>query len=286
MEINGLKIRDMKDVQDVLMALEIIKSGIENLSDDMSNNYTNYSSLNEDISNSVYSQKELIEGISHLQIKARDILDNINTLNNNTKTINKNTIDIIKKEFEEFDYHIQKTMSSIVNGIDLSTFRQQVEKLFKDKVSSLENETRRLEINNDNLEKLNNTIKSTLKSTKAEMRESIEEFNRLAKVVNLKVILSVGFGGIFLGAILMMFFGLNIAKTQIFKDEQMAISEYKNKTSQMESKYIAANEIEKIAREYEIKFIHDKDGKYILIPNEKVENAYKSNTNWQVWKLY
>ena len=103
MEINGIKIREMKDVQDVLMALETIKLGLENVSDTMNNNYNNYSSLNEDISNSVYSQKELIDGISNLQIKARDIIDNINTLNNNTKSINSNTISTIKKEFEDLD---------------------------------------------------------------------------------------------------------------------------------------------------------------------------------------
>lgn len=200
MEINGIKIRDIKDVQDVLMALETIKSGIENLSDDMSSNYTNYSSLNEDISNSVFSQKELIEGISHLQIKARDLIDNINTLNSNTKSINSNTINTIKKEFEEFDYHIKKSMSSVVNSIDLSTFKRQVEDLFNDKISSLESEVRRLNSNNNDLEKLNTTIKSTLKTAKSEMSDSINEFNRLSKVVNWKVILSVAFGGMFAGA--------------------------------------------------------------------------------------
>ncbi|MEA2018246.1 MAG: hypothetical protein U9N59_07345, partial [Campylobacterota bacterium] len=98
MEINGIKIRDMKDVQDVLMALETIKSGIENVSDDMSNNYTNYSSLNEDISNSAYSQKELIEGISNLQIKAKNLFNNYHALGNLQKEMNDNNIIMLKKE--------------------------------------------------------------------------------------------------------------------------------------------------------------------------------------------
>lgn len=286
MEINGIKIRDMKDVQDVLMALETIKSGIENLSDSMSENYTNYSSLNEDISNSVYSQKELIEGISNLQIKARTLFDNYQALGKLQKEMNDNNILMLKKEFKDFDRQIKDTMSSVVNGIDLSTFRRQVETLFNEKISNLESEVRRLKSGNDDLKKLNSTIKSTLKSAKTEMSDSIEDFNRLAKVVNWKVIVSVLFGGMFAGALLMMFFGLNIAKSQIFKDEQMAISEYKNKTAEMESKYIAASELEKVARKYEIKYINNKDGKYILMPGKKVENAYKSDTNWQVWKLY
>jgi len=287
MEINGIKIREMKDVQDVLMALETIKLGLENVSDTMNNNYNNYSSLNEDISNSVYSQKELIDGISNLQIKARDIIDNINTLNNNTKSINSNTISTIKKEFEDFDYYIKKTMSTVVNSIDLSTFKRQVENLFNDKISSLESEVRRLNSNNDNLKKLNTTIKSTLKNTSNDMYDSIDEFNRLSKVVNWKVIVSVLTGGIFLGALIMGGWGLQFFKNKIFKDEQMAISEYKEKTAAMESKYIAASELEKVAREYEIKYTTDKDGnRYIIMPSKNVQNSYKSDGDYQVWKLY
>lgn len=200
MEINGIKIRDMKDAQDVLMALETIKSGIENLSDSMSENYTNYSSLNEDISNSVYSQKELIEGISNLQIKARTLFDNYQALGKLQKEMNDNNILMLKKEFKDFDRQIKDTMSSVVNSIDLSTFRRQVETLFNDKISNLESEVRRLNSNNNDLEKLNTTIKSTLKTAKSEMNDSINEFNRLSKVVNWKVILSVAFGGMFAGA--------------------------------------------------------------------------------------
>lgn len=289
MEINGMKIRDMKDVQDVLMALETIKNGVENLSDSMTENYTNYSSLNEDMSNSVFSQKELIQGISHLQIKARDIVDNINTLNNNTKSINSNTISTIKKEFEEFDYHIKKTMLNVVNELDLSEFRQQfkqqVEELFKDKISALENEVRRLKDGNDYLNKLNITILQTAKSTKIEMSDSIKEFNRLSKVVNRKVISFAVFSGIFVGAISMMFFGLNIAKSQIFIDEKIAIEDYNSKTKEMESKYIAANELEKAARKYNVQFLENKEGKYIVIQDKNVERSYKSDEGYQVWVI-
>lgn len=278
----------MSDAQDVLIALETIKIGIENVSDDMSNNYTNYSSLNKDISNSVYSQKELIEGISHLQIRAKTLFDNYNALGNLQKEMNDNNIIMLKKEFKAFDRQIKDTMSNVVNSIDLTTFRKQVETLFDDKISSLESEVRRLNNNNNDLEKLNSTIKSTLKTAKNDMDHSINEFNRLLKVVNWKVILSVGFGGMFLGAILMMFFGLNIAKSQIFKDEQLAISANKEKTAEMESKYIAASELEKVAREFEVEYRTDTDGnRFIIIPNEKVKNAYKnSDGNYQVWKLY
>lgn len=286
MEINGIKIRDMKDVQDVLMALETIKSGIENLSDDMSENYQGYNALVNDISDSVVSQKELIEGISHLQMKAKTLFDNYHALGNLQKEMNDNNIIMLKKEIKDFDRQIKDTMSSVINSIDLSTFRRQVETLFNDKISNLENENRRLSNNNDKLKSLNSDIETTLKSAKRDMKDSIDDFNRLSKVLNWKVILSVGFGGMFLGAMIMGGWGITFLKDKIFKDEQLAISSYKEKIAEMESKYIAASELEKVAREYEIKFIHDKDGKYILMPGKKVENAYRSNTNWQVWKLY
>lgn len=277
---------DIENFRQAVQRFDELIVELERTDDKLSSNFERYITLSDTLGDSVHNQRGIIEAIDNLMIKGTNIVDNINTLNNNTKTINKNTIDTIKKEFEEFDYHIQKTMSSVVNSIDLSTFRRQVETLFNDKISSLESEVRRLNSNNNELEKLNTTIKSTLKSAKAEMSDSIEDFNRLAKVVNWKVIVSVLLGGMFVGALLMTFFGLNVAKSQIFKDEEMAISEYKEKTASMEAKYIAASELEKVAREYEIKFIHDKDGKYILMPGKKVENAYKSNTNWQVWKLY
>ena len=286
MEINGIRIRDMKDVQDVLMALETIKSGIENISDGLSENYEDYNSISEDISNSVSSQKELIESISNIQIKANDIVDNINILNNDTKSINSKTIDTIKTEFKEFDRQIENTMSSAINNIDLSTFRKQIESLFDSKITSLESEVRRLKNNNNDFGKLNDIVQSNLKNVKSEMSKSINEFNRLAKVVNWKVILGVGFAGVFAGALLMMFFGLNIAKKQVFKDELTATKSYNDKKNELDSKYANASELEKVAREYGIKLIKGNEGsKNIVIDSKKVETAYKSKTNYFVWKL-
>lgn len=277
---------DIQQFREAVQRFDELILELERTDDKLSNNFERYITLSDTLSDSVENQRGIIQAIDNLMLKGTSIVNDINTLNNNTKSINQNTINTIKKEFEEFDYQIKDTMSSVINSIDLSTFRRQVEDLFNDKISNLESEVRRLKSGNDDLEKLNTTIKSTLKTAKNEMSDSINQFNTLSKVVNWKVIVSVLFGGLFAGALLMMFFGLNVAKSQIFKDEQLAISSYKEKIAEMESKYIAASELEKVAREYEIKFIHDKDGKYILMPGKKVENAYKSNTNWQVWKLY
>ena len=215
MIINGINVRDIRDAQDILMALETIKIGIENVSESMSENYTNLSSINKDISNSVSSQKGLIEGISILQIKSNDIIKNINILNNNTKSINNSTIDnlqiksndiikninilsnstldTIKKEFQDFNYQIKRSMSIVISKIDLSEFQNQVETLFNDKIASLESEARMLKNANDDLEKLNTAISLALRS-------SIAEFNRLSKVVNWKVISGTLGLGVFMGA--------------------------------------------------------------------------------------
>jgi len=276
MEINGIKIRDIRDAQDILMALETIKLSIENISNNLDKNYKNYNSINKDIANNVILQKELIESISHLQIKASDIIDNINTLNSNIKSINNNTINTVRKEFEEFDRQIKSTMSDAINSIDLSTFRKQIQSLFEKKIVSLEAEVERLKNNNNNLKKLNVYIKKTIRNEKEDISNSIDEFNRLSKIMNWKVILSVGLGGMFAGAILMMFFGLNIAKKQIFKDELNAIKKYEN-----------ASKFEKVALKYGIKLIVDDQGnKNIVIPSKKVKTAYKSQANYFVWKLY
>jgi len=284
MEINGIKIRDIKDAQDVLMALETIKSGIENLSDDMSKNYTNYNSLSEDISNSVYSQKELIEGISHLQIKAKTLFDNYQALGKLQKEMNDNNILMLKKEFKEFDRQIKYTMSSVVNGIDLSTFSLQVETLFNDKISSLESEVRRLNNNNNDLEKLNTTIKSTLKTAKTEMSDSIEDFNRLVKVVNWKVILSVGFGGMFLGALIMGGWGLQFFKDKIFKDEQIALQELQSVTNNIKAggleKFVAENKID-----IGFGYFNDTKEPYIyLAPNSYINSWTNEKNNYYIIK--
>ncbi len=285
MEINGIEIKDIKDAQDVLTALETLRLGIEILSDSMNENYTNYNSLTVNINDSVHSQKELIDGLSHLQMKAHALSDNYQALSRFQKETNDNNILMLKKEFKDFDRQIKNTMSNVVNEIDLSIFERQVETLFNDKISILENEARRLKSNVDDFEKLNTTIKLTLGNARDGMNNSINQFNALAKSTNWKVILGVGFTSIFAGALLMMFFGLSIAKSQIFKDEQMVISDYKEKIAKMESKYIAASKFEEVVREYEVTFIHNEEGKYILIPNEKVENAFKTRKNWQAWKL-
>lgn len=298
MEINGIKIRDMKDVQDVLMALETIKLSIENLSDDMSNNYHNYSSLNEDISDSVVSQKELIEGISHLQIKGKELADYLQQLGSNIKIVNQKSINNLKEEFENFDYQIKNTLSNVVNDIDLSTFRKQVETLFSSKVSSLESEVRRLSKLNDDLSTLNDNLDKSIKTAKTKVKEtfdytkeniddSLERFNSMAKVVNYK---SIGFsfvGGCFVGFMALGVFGLDLLKDRMFKNEQMAINEYNQKKAELDSKYSNASELEKKARDFDIKFTTDKDGnRYIIMPNKYVEKQYISDTNWQVWKLY
>ena len=218
---------DIQQFREAVQRFDELILELERTDDKLSNNFEKYITLSDTLSDSVDNQREIIQAISNLMLKGTSIVNDINTLNNNTKSINQNTINTIKKEFESFDNNIKNTMSSVVNSIDLSTFRRQVETLFDHKISSLESEVKRLNSGNDELDKLNTTIKTTLKSAKTEMSDSINEFNRLSKVVNWKVILSVLFGGMFAGALSIMFFDLNILKSQFLKKEEMALESYR-----------------------------------------------------------
>jgi len=286
MEINGLKIRDMKDVQDVLMALETIKLGLENVSDNMDNNYKDYISLNYNIADSVSTQKGIVEGISHLQIKGNDLLKYLEQLNNNVKIVNNKSISNLKEEFSNFDMQIERTLSTVINGIDLSRFRRQVETLFNDKINSLENEVRRLKRNIDYLYEINNKLDKTIDYNKDNLIATINDFNELSKLVNYKVVIGSILGGILMGGILMGGFGISFLKDKIFNDEQIAIEKYNYERDRLEQKYIKASKLEQQARKYNINYVTDNDGnKYITVPANKVEETFLSNANYQVIKL-
>ena len=276
MEINGIKIRDIKDAQDILMALVTIKSGIENVSDDMSNNYNNYSSLNKDLSNNSLEQKNIIEAITTLQLKAHELLKNIDILNKNSKSISTRTIEAMKDGFNSFEYSIKEVLNNSINDIDLTTFTNQVNRLFANKISNLESEVNKLNKNN-----------SRLKITNDSINDSINNFNKISKIVNWKVITSSVLSGMLMGGMLMGGFSISFLKDKMFKDEQIAIKNYNTKIQKMEAKYIAASEFEKVAREFEVKYTTDKDGnRYIIMPSKNVQNSYKSDGDYQVWKLY
>lgn len=267
MEINGLKIRDIRDAQDVLMALETIKLSLENISDSMEDNYNNYNSVVASISKSVTKEKEIIQAINDLQIRSANLLKNINILNDNTEVISKNTISSLKSEFDRFERGIRTSASEALNSVDLSEFRTQIEKLFEEKISGLESEVNKLDRNNIKLETINDEISDTIKEQKEKFTENIEslyheinssikKFNGLSKSLGWKSIAASMLGGAFIGAFVMMFFGPHISKQKFYSDQVQAKKKYEKSKPDMERRRRKLEGFVKFANDHNINFTY------------------------------
>jgi len=247
MEINGIKIRDMKDAQDVLVALETIKIGLENLSDNMEKNYNDYSSLNKNVSSSVNTQKEIISSISNMQIKSINILKDIDTLSNDIKSANTSVLGEIETKIQDIKYTLKKAVGSVINDMDMSVFTKQVNKLFDRQINTLNIEVLRLKDTSDNLDKindstratnkqintlvkdtqaqifenvhaLNSTINKTLQNTQEQINSSINKINKVSKSLTWWKAAAVFIIGIGLGASIMLGYGLKEAKPLFYSD--------------------------------------------------------------------
>jgi len=223
MEINGIKVSNIKDAQDVLTALQTIRYALENLSDNMNTNYDNYNNIVDNLDNSTEVQKGIIDAISTLQINTQKLFNNHEKLIDTQNEINENSKSTLQREFIKFDAQIKNTMSNVINSIDLFEFRQQVKTLFEEKINSLEKEVVNLHDINTNLEILNNQIISNSKAAKTEMIKSIrdtkneidnsiKEFNRLSKMVSWEILFVVGFFSMLFGALVACGLDLSIFK--------------------------------------------------------------------------
>jgi len=247
MEINGIKIRDMKDAQDVLTALETIKLGLENLSDNMEKNYSDYSSLNKNIDSSVNTQKEIISSISSMQIKSVDLLKNIDTLSNNIESANTSVLKELETKIQDIKYTLKKAVGSVINDMDMSVFTEQVNKLFDRQINTLNIEVLRLKDTSDNLDKindatratnkqintlvkdtqaqifenvhaLNSTINKTLNNTQEQINSSINKINKVSRGLTWWKAAAVFVVGAAIGAGVMLGFGLKEAKPFYYSD--------------------------------------------------------------------
>jgi hypothetical protein len=216
MQINGIEIRDIKDAQDVLMALETIRGAIEVLSESMSDNYNGYSGA-------VSNQTEIIESINHLMIESKKIIDNINILNNNTKIINKDTVskvnyvskEIIEKIESEREWFIKEfdsTLQSKLDSIDKDNFTNQANKIYRELSylnSQILEDSKALKENlTKNSQTLEQSVNKSLKSIKEEIssdlnslrEEKIKVFKRPTIIGYVLVALVSTFVGSILGA--------------------------------------------------------------------------------------
>ena len=77
LEINGMKISGIKDVQDVLSALATINAELENLSSTFEDNYIKYDKINQDSIQNYQKQSDIIQAITTLQSKSKNIYDEV-----------------------------------------------------------------------------------------------------------------------------------------------------------------------------------------------------------------
>jgi len=165
--INGMKIRDIKDAQDILSAFFVLNNELENISTVLLNNVDNYKALST-------SQKDTLNAINAIQIntnKTSDkILDLVNNLPTHIKGLNTNFEENIKeignilnKANNNFLMQIQslknendKAIKKAINAIDLDRFHSQIEGFFDEKIQNLQQETIKLKANNNTLKIINN----------------------------------------------------------------------------------------------------------------------------------
>ncbi len=247
---------------ELLVELEIVDSRL-------STGLDNYKNVDNNIDKNMISQKEIIDNINKMQKKANNIIDRIDTLNINTEMINDNTVKVIKKEFGNFDNTIKTTMSNAINSIDLKIFQTQIEGLFASKINTLKNEIKKLEITN---------VK--LKNIKNNMNNSIDDINKISKVVNWKIIVSNVFGGFFFGAIAMSVYGLPLLKKAVFKNEIAAKQKYISERKELKQFYSNSAGVQKFLNQNHIsinygRFTNAKNIPYIAFKKNQLSKIYK-----------
>lgn len=256
MEINGIKIRDVKDIQDLLAMLETIKMSLENLSEDMDQNYDNYSSTSKDLKESIANEKGIIEAINHLQVNASDLINQIEDLAQQSDRLNTKNIEVLKEQIKEFENQVQIAMETAIDKVDFSRLRQQILSILKEKISIIDKQLEGLNKSKDDLEQFNKSMRLTLDTVYLDMKNKINSFNRLSKLVNYKTLGATFLGGIFLGFIIFTLFDISIFKDKIFKEEKETIYIYNQKIKYLDDVYGKAKSLEAFLNKNGIKVQH------------------------------
>ena len=273
MEINGIRIRDMKDVQDVLMAFETIKANLENISDDLDKNYEDYKSISKDVNNSINTQKEIIESISKIQIQANELVEKIKQTNKDIVEANIETIKIIQDEIKKLSNRIIET----INSIEFKEIEQTINTKLASKINEIE--TKIIELNkiptaiektkNKTIETLDKNIKTNQKKLNYvtnKLNKSLETFNEEYKSINKYKLFATAAICIAIGAIAAtLILTLNYKLT--------------NKTNTKLSK------IDKIIKEYQIQLVNNDNNLYLTIPKSNLKDIYYTTNGYRVWEL-
>ena len=239
MEINGLQIRDIKDIQDALTAFSTLNAELENLGDSMAENLGDYKSLTN-------NQKEILEAINALQINSNKAKDDLigfaNDLPIFIKDMNEsfslNSINVIKQiesSLENANTNIVKNFNSLKAKIDylsnsnLEAIEEAIKSInFKHIEDSINVQIGNQEkVLTNNIKSLDKSIKGINNSAKNVeiVRENISvsllRFNKASKSLTIwKSLILLLIGGI-AGAGAMFTYGLPMIKPILKSNENV-----------------------------------------------------------------
>lgn len=302
MEINGIQIRDIKDIQDALTAFQTLNIELENLGESMSDNLGDYKELTN-------NQKEILEAINTLLINAQKTKNDIielannfpkfaNEIKSNFKSDANAINDKIKTALESFDSSFKASFSNLKSKLDdldaenKKSIERAINSINFNRIQKSINLTVK-KANEELLESVDNFIPviNKIESTKDEIEtfnnnltDSIDNFNKASKSLNAWKITAVLFVGLCLGAGAMLFFGLQSSKQYYYADMIQAKNKYDTEVNRLEDKYIRISKTAQFVKELGIKKIVQADGIYLIIDKNRINSAYH-NENYYVWKI-
>ena len=231
--IRGIEINDKSDIEDILSAFSILSSEIEILKNELSEQLIDYNNIRDDLKDDYDKRKELLLAISNLQTQAKELLNYSKNISEQNKTYYQNVKLSLEKELAS----LKNIISETINNVDLNQFEKQVENLFRNKIDNLSFETEKLSANNTKLRKINEELKYSINRVGSDIKNSISEFNSIAKLVNYAGLSFTFFAGIAIGISIFAIFGFSTLKEKMFKDEMDAIFAYQVKKSELEEVY-------------------------------------------------
>lgn len=303
MEINGINIRDIRDAQDILTALEIIRATLENLSDDMQNNYTNYSETTQAFRDSKADINSILDSLNRLQINAQDlnktneitsnkINENANIITTAFKTEIDKNIDLLERKFTRYKSDTIFNIDKAINSIDLHKFDNSIKSMLNDKIEALKIEVENIEINNQNFAKINQNLDNVLTNANQNLKDSISQtfedmdnnlttFKRVTKTLNFMVISATFIGGLALGL-------LGGGSVSFLKLKEY----YDIKIKDLDDKYLK-NEINEdkliwYKEKYNIKATEFSDAKeqhILIIPSDNIKNIQEREKSRYIIEL-
>jgi len=200
---------DIKNFREAVQKFDELIIDLERVDEKMSDNFKNYHSLNTNFDNVIEEQKLLADNINNIQKESFSTIDIMKSIYTNISMSYSSNISNLKNELESFDKTINKTINKAIDNINISNVIRTIEKLFDDKIKTLELENIRLKNLNNNLEKQieknEKKVSTIISQTNTRINDSIERFNKMSKVVNWGILASVGGGGLAVGIISTLF---------------------------------------------------------------------------------